>query len=647
MPSSRQLAAIMFTDIVGYTALMGKDEQKAFELLDKNRQIQKPVIEQYNGKWIKELGDGVMASFNTVSDAVYAAIKIQEQCNAAKDFQLRIGIHLGEVVFENDDVFGDGVNIASRIQVIAEPASIYISESVHQNISNKIDVNTQFVKQETFKNVKEPVRVYEILMEQMATSSSVRPISEKSIAVLPFTNMSSDPEQEYFSDGITEDIITHISKIHELKVISRTSVIQYKQTQKSLPQIASELKVSYLLEGSVRKAGNRLRIVSQLIDAKKDEHLWAETFDRDLIDIFAIQSEIASKVADGLKARLTNSEKKRIAEQPTSNLEAYNLYLLGRSHYHKATPEDFEKAIEYYNKAISLDADFALAYSSLAVAVLYKGAGYFGVRPHDAMPKALACAKKALELNPDLSHAHNAIGEVNDWYLFDWKTAEQAYKKAIELNPSNADAHLYLAIHLLACRRIDRALAETEQALQLDPHSLLIRMNCIFNQMFARQYQLALKEARSVVLLDPNNGGAWALYGIAQSHLGQFIESVTSLKEADRLSGRGNYFVRLILAYVLARAHCHDEAASLLRELHDMEEKEFVWPMGFAIAYAHLGETEKALSYLERSFEERVGWMLLIGADPGLDILRKEPRFKELVRKIGPPEAIAEIDKFG
>jgi serine/threonine-protein kinase len=344
---------------------------------------------------------------------------------------------------------------------------------------------------------------------------------------------------------------------------------------------------------------------------------------------------------------LTISEKKRLSEQPTSNLEAYNLYLLGRSNYNLTTPEGFEKAIEYYNKAILLDAEFALAYSSLAVAELYKGAGYCGVRPHDAMPKAMAYAKKALEINPGLSHAFYAIGEVNDWYLYDWKTAEESYRKAIELNPSNADAHLYQAIHMLACRRIEQALKENEQALQLDPNSLLIRQNCIFNIMFARQFEDALSEARSVVLMNPTNSGAWALYGMAQSYLNQLSESVTSLLEADRLTGKGNYFVRLNLAYAFARAGRRDDAISLLRELHELEEKEFVWPMGFAITYAHLGETEKALSYLERSFEERVGWMLLIGTDPSLDILRKEPRFKELVRKIGPAEAIAEIDKFG
>ena len=247
MHSSRQLAAIMFTDIVGYTALMGSNEQKAFELLNKNRQIQRPVIEEFNGKFIKELGDGILASYNTVTDAVYAAIKIQEKCNAVKDFQLRIGIHLGEVIFENDDVFGDGVNIASRIQSAARPGSIYLSESVYNNISNKHDINARFVKQETLKNVKDPVRIYEIITRQVAETpepelkEKPKQAPQKSIAVLPLLNMSNDPEQDYFCDGITEEIINALAQLNNLRVIARTSVFSFKSKNLDVKEIGKTL----------------------------------------------------------------------------------------------------------------------------------------------------------------------------------------------------------------------------------------------------------------------------------------------------------------------------------------------------------------------------------------------------------------------
>ncbi len=347
MSSTRQLAAIMFTDIVGYTALMGNDEQKAFELLDKNRQLQKPIIEQFNGRWIKELGDGVMASFNTVSDAVNAAIKIQQKCNAAKEFQLRIGIHLGEVIFENDDVFGDGVNIASRIQAIANPGSIYISEIVYKSISNRLEFLTKFVKEEKLKNVKEPVKIYQLIAEGVmqhqlnigqkiipkpkvllisiivvalliagyflknffTTQKSNQNINtseaiDKSIAVLPFVNMSDDKEQEYFSDGLSEELLNLLAKVPELKVIGRTSSFAFKGKNEDLRSIAQKLGVAHLLEGSVRKDGNKIRVTAQLIKANDGSQLWRDSYDRDLKSIFQLQDEIAKIVVQQLKLKL-------------------------------------------------------------------------------------------------------------------------------------------------------------------------------------------------------------------------------------------------------------------------------------------------------------------------------------------------------
>ncbi len=259
MSQSRQLAAIMFTDIVGYTALIGDDEQRAFEILNKNRKVQKPLIEQYGGRWIKEIGDGVLACFTTVSDAVNAAIKIQEACNLTKDFLLRIGIHHGEVVFEENDIFGDVVNIASRIQALAPIGGIWISESLHNNISNKREIKTKFVRAETLKNVKELVWIYEVLIEnnhpgeQVSFNlTTVKTTPDKSIAVLPFVNMSSDPEQEFFSDGLTEEIISDLSRLEKLLVISRSSIMTLKGSNKKIKEIANDVNVRYILEGSVR-----------------------------------------------------------------------------------------------------------------------------------------------------------------------------------------------------------------------------------------------------------------------------------------------------------------------------------------------------------------------------------------------------------
>ena len=338
MESSRQLASIMFTDIVGYTALMGEDEQKAFAILNKNREIQKPVIEQFHGRFIKELGDGILASFPSASDSVYAALKIQENCRAEGIFQLRIGIHLGEVLFEQKDVFGDGVNIASRIQAIALPGSIYISESVQLNVSNKAGIVTRFIKPEMLKNVKDPVRIYEVLLPSSTVEKSVanepQKFHENSIAVLPLANMSNDPDQDYFCDGVSEEIINALTQLNNLRVIARTSAFSFKGKNQDIKEIGRVLDVNNILEGSVRKSGNRLRITIQLIRVSDSSHLWSNRYDRELEDIFAIQDDIAQNVATALKGYLT-TEEKLVIRRPETIVEAYEYFLKGRQLFHQ------------------------------------------------------------------------------------------------------------------------------------------------------------------------------------------------------------------------------------------------------------------------------------------------------------------------
>ncbi len=446
----------MFTDIVGYTALMGDDEQKAFELLNKNRQLQKPLIEKHGGRWIKELGDGVMASFATATDAVQCAISIQQACNSIPGLQLRIGIHLGDVMFEENDVFGDGVNIASRLQAIATPGSIYISEAVHNNIVNKKEINTKFVRAETLKNVKEPVRIYEVSSNPANAMHSLNKITNKpsskrkkiifgtisllfllallayyfifyknigsdkkleenSIAVLYFENMSGDSTQEYFSDGMTEEIISRLSGISGLKVKSRTSVIQYKKQTKNLKQIASELGINNILEGSVRQQGNMVRITAQLINAQTDEHIWSENYDRELKDIFAVQSDIAQQIAKKFKINLSNETKRKLVTPPTLNMQAYDKYLKASSlsfinHGLGGKQLSTQKAIFLLKQAIQLDPDFADAF-----ALLSQNYSYYSLVADDPqrwLDSGLILARKAIELNPERERGYIAIARV-------------------------------------------------------------------------------------------------------------------------------------------------------------------------------------------------------------------------------------------
>ncbi|HUX85248.1 MAG TPA: adenylate/guanylate cyclase domain-containing protein, partial [Chitinophagaceae bacterium] len=424
MPTSRQLAAIMFTDIAGYTALMGEDERKAIDLLAANRKIQRPLIEQYGGKWIKEIGDGILASFTTVTDAVWCAGMIHQASQDIVGLHLRIGIHLGEVVFENNDVFGDGVNIAARLQSIAPVGGIWVSESVYSNIANKNGIASRFVRQEVLKNVKDPVNIYEIVIgvdsvrddPGPSRSAILRSIPQKSIAVLPFVNMSIDPEQEFFSDGISEEILNSLSHLKDLKVAGRSSCFQFKGKNHDLRGVGEKLGVSTVLEGSVRKQGNRLRVTAQLINVEDGFNLWSERYDRNMDDIFAIQEDIALAITEKLKITLLGRERDILAKVHTQNPEAYELYLKGRFHLNRRG-SSLILAQRYLKEAIELDPEFALAYSEYANVCLLLG--YYSQKaPVEVMPMAKEAADEAIRLDSGLCEPYTSLGYYYAGYIF-------------------------------------------------------------------------------------------------------------------------------------------------------------------------------------------------------------------------------------
>ncbi|HVG15436.1 MAG TPA: adenylate/guanylate cyclase domain-containing protein, partial [Chitinophagaceae bacterium] len=436
MSHFRQLAAIMFTDIAGYTALMGEDEEKAFELLRTNRRVQRPVIEKYGGRWIKELGDGVLATFSNATDAVCCAGAIHKCC-LGTELKLRIGINLGEVVFENNDVFGDGVNVASRLQSVAPIGGIFISESVHKNISNKKGIETTFVREEVLKHVKIPVQIYEVNIESVHVEEATlafanhppeRIIPRKSIAVLPFENIGNDPEQEYFSDGMAEEILNVLSNLKGLKVVGRSSSFQFKGQNVNLPDIGSKLGVYSVLEGSVRRQGDKLRITVRLTNVEDGYQLWAEKYDRQMIDVFEIQDEIAEKIAEKLKVTFFEELENKTDRIPTQNMQAYELVLRGRFFLDKYI-EGFEKALECFNKAIELDPDYAEAYSELA-RLHFLFAMFLFCNSREGFERAKGYAQKALSLNNDLGGAHYVLGQIYFWYNWDWQRAKKEYEAA-------------------------------------------------------------------------------------------------------------------------------------------------------------------------------------------------------------------------
>ena len=371
---SHQLAAILFVDIVGYTALMQEDEVAAIDKINRFRQVIDIIADELNGKIIQFYGDGCLILYHSATDAAESAKLLQTDFNEEPKVPVRIGIHMGDVLINDGNVFGDTVNIAARIQALAPAGGIFISEMLYRNVANKKGIDCIFVREEKLKNVKVPIRIYEVLTETsqpdflayLPSESAPKAVDENSIAVLPFTNMSSDEQQEYFSDGLTDDIITQLSKVRSFKVISRTSVMQYKKTPKSVKDIGSELGVAMLLEGSVQRSGEHVRITAQLISVATDQHLWADSFDRPVNDIFSIQREVAISIATVLNATLSKKETQQLDHIPTANLLAYDLYLRGKFLVEKRNKADLLMARELFQEAVNKDKSFANAYSGLA-----------------------------------------------------------------------------------------------------------------------------------------------------------------------------------------------------------------------------------------------------------------------------------------
>jgi TolB-like protein/class 3 adenylate cyclase/lipoprotein NlpI len=470
---SHQLAAILFADIVNYTAMMQEDENVALEKITRFRHVIDIIVEELEGKIIQYYGDGCLVLFNSATDAVEFAKLLQTDFNEEPKVPVRIGIHMGDVLLRDGNVFGDVVNIASRIQALAPEGGIYVSEMVYRNIANKKGMDSVFIKEEKLKNVKTPIRIYEVLTEYSRTVYHTNSddehvaIDENSIAVLPFVNMSSDKEQEYFSYGLTEDIITQLSKIKSFKVISRTSVMQYKKTPKSIREIGKELGVATILEGSVQRSSSKVRITAQLINAVSDEHLWSESYDRPVDDIFTIQREVALAIASVLNTTLSKKESQQLDYVPTVNLQAYDLYMRGKFLLEKRNKTDLLVARELFQQAVAKDRTFADAYSGLATTFLLSS-----FRGYEDPTRMLWLAKKnidtALGLDPSSGEIQATLGY---WYhqTFDWHAAEITYRRAIDLNANQSNVYLWLGILLEAKEEKEEALKVYSRGTELNP----------------------------------------------------------------------------------------------------------------------------------------------------------------------------------
>jgi adenylate cyclase len=697
----RKLAAIMFTDMVGYSAVVQRSEALALELLEEHRNLLRAIFPGFNGTEIKTIGDAFLVEFLSAVEAVRCAIEIQRAlAKRNHDFPsdqgigLKIGIHIGDVVHRAGDVYGDGVNIASRIEPLAGAGGICVSMDVERQVRNVPDIRLEKLASTELKNIQEPMELFRIVLpwEKQQSSSPgpkqsfsrtnpirrtvfaglalliflgliwllIHPIArmrqsagnpqpnepraapaapelagQKSVAVLPFVNLSPDKGDEYLSDGMTEELLNALAKVKGLRVPGRSSSFAFKgrSDEDIFRKVGEQLHVNTVLEGSVRKAGTKLRITAQLINVADGFHLWSETYDREMADIFAIQSDVAQRVATALKGQLLAGEKQQLARKPTENLEAYGLYLKGRYYMTKDTEEAFRKGIESYEKAIELDPNYALAYAGLADAYGALG-GVFGfVSPTETFPKSRAAALKAIELDETLAEAHVALANYKLSYEWNWQEAEREFKRALELNPNSARAHNGYGGYLQAQGRFNEAIAARRQGQKLEPLSPDITANVGYPYYYARQYDQAIACYREALEMEPNY--FWASLWIGQAFVqqGKYDEAITEMNKAVNLSGRN---VRTVasLAHAYAVSGRRDEAVRLLDELKQRSADSYVAPYFVAVVLAGLGENDAVFQWLDKACEERFPYLYLLKVEPVFSGLHSDPRFVALLRKV-------------
>jgi len=646
----RKLSAILSADVVGYSRLMRDDEEATVRTLNVYKEMTFELIERNKGRLVDSTGDNLLAEFASVVDAVRCAVQIQEDLKAKNEglpenrkMEFRIGINLGDVIQEGDKIYGDGVNVASRIESLADAGGICISRSAYDQVKRKIDIKFDYIGEHQVKNIDEPIRVYKVLMESVSDEvlreeKSRESLSEEkngyslsdksSIAVLPFVNMSDDPKQEYFSDGMTEELISALAKLEGLKIISRTSAFYFKGKDVKLRQVGEELKVDNVLEGSVRKAGNRLRISAQLIKVADDTHLWAETFDRELEDVFAIQDEISQAVVQNLKVKLLGTKTEPLVKNYTSNTEAYELYLKGKFFRGKGYFE-LEKAIEYMEKAIQADPEFAPAYSNLAETYIHY-AVVFSRPSKEIWPKVKTLVLKALQIDETDSDAHTAMGLVKALYEYDWQGAEWDFKRAIELNPGNSIAHFRYAQYLIGLGRADAAIEKMKHALELDPFSVFLNsmLGSIFG--FARKFDQAIAQLEKTLELAPNEPHALSILAVAYAHKGMYDEGIMMIKHIRDIP-----ITKWFLGGIYIMAGKMEEAQKIIDGFLNRAKREYFSPFMIASVYARMGDKDKVFEWLEKAFEEHDPNNLHIKVSPQFDDLHSDPRWKKLMEKMG------------
>jgi len=541
----RKLVAILAADVAGYSRLVGLDEELTLARLKiLRREVIDPEIASHRGRIVKTTGDGLLIEFVSVVDAVRCAVAVQRACverEAAlpqdRRIQFRVGINLGDIVVDGDDILGDGVNIAARLEGIADPGGICISGVVHDQVRGKVEMEFADLGRQTLKNITQPVQAYRVLLDEKRTAAStpLLPLPDKpSIAVLPFANMSSDPEQEFLADGIAEDVITALSRYPSLFVIARNSTFTYKGRAIDVKQVGHELGVRYVLEGSLRKSGNLIRVTAQLIEVEKGNHVWAERYDRDLIDFFTVQDEISEAVTTGIAPAIAEAEQQRAMRKPPDSLDAWSACQRGQRHFNRVTVEDNAKAQTFYQAAIDLDPYFAGGYVGLARAQIQAATVLRTVTIREGPRSAEILARKALELDPNDAEAWACLG-LAYWARGDLNDALTEIEKALLMSPNLAAAHFFRAITLIDVGRVEEGLRSIETWFRLDPRNPLRRLgeDAILRALyFSRKYEKAVEVAVRILREYPDFTNPYRLLAASLAQLGRLEEAKEALQKA-------------------------------------------------------------------------------------------------------------------
>ena len=637
----RKLAAIMFTDIVGFSAMTRRNETLSLQLLERHHRLLRSCFVRFAGREIKSIGDGFLVEFASAVEGARCAIAAQKALREhnrtsppERQIQVRIGLHVGEVVLKGNDVVGDGVNIASRLEPLAEPGGICLSQQVFDQICNKLPVPVVPVGTVELERLQlaMPVYRFEWSKEMPAAVATETNLIKRSIGVLPFVNLSPSAKDEYLSDGITEELINALGRVEALRVVSRTSAFAYKGKAEDVRKIGAQLNVHTVLEGSLRRAGNELRIAVRLINVTDGFQIWAETYERRLSDVFSIQQDVTHHVVEALQLKPTAAPRK-LLQPATENLAAYQLYLKGRFHWNKRSSDGMARALDCFRKAVQRDPRCALAYAGMADCYSLL-AFYGGLPPRGTFAKAKAAAQKAVKLNPALAETHTSMAYAVMHHDWDFDACEQQFRKALEINPAFVPARLWHGIFLSVLGRNDEAIAEARKAKELEPLSASVNAVTGMIFYFARQYARAAKLFREALEMEADF--VLAHEGLGQLHIQEraYKKAAVHLKAAIERTRFGG---SMMAALAFARAREGDAAIAqvLLKRIKKLQWHGNASPVSVAIVHVGLKQPDEAFRWLQRAHREKSGKLIYLRANPIFDELRSDKRFEILSRQIG------------